>query len=58
MEKRKYKYGAIELEAEVSRSPEDIRRIWSTIYADLKNAQIVEHEDGSVEFVETPGTKG
>jgi hypothetical protein len=56
-EKRTYRYGNLEMKYDADYSPEEVRRIWATIYPDLKKADIRER-DGYVEFVERPGTKG
>jgi len=57
MEKRKYKYGDLEVMVDASLTPEQVREHWASIYPELSHANIVDR-DGVVEFVETNGTKG
>jgi hypothetical protein len=56
--KRTYVYGNLEMQYDASKTPQEVQRIWSAIYPDLRNARIVERPDGSIEFTERPGTKG
>lgn len=56
-EKRLYIYGNIEMKFDADLQPDEVRQIWSSIYPDLKTADIVDRGD-CVEFVERPGTKG
>jgi PRTRC genetic system protein C len=56
--KRTYVYGNMEMQYDSSKTPEEVRRIWASIYPDLLNANITERPDGSVEFTERPGMKG
>lgn len=55
--KRTYVYGNLEIKYDANLSPEEVQRIWASIYPELKNARIVDRGD-HVEFVEQPGTKG
>ena len=55
--KRTYRYGNLEMKYDAEHSPEEVRRIWATIYPDLKKADIRDRGE-FVEFVERPGTKG
>lgn len=55
--KRTYVYGNLEIKYDASLTPEEVQRIWASIYPELKNSRIIDHGD-YVEFVEQPGTKG
>lgn len=58
MEKRKYKYGDLEVLIDSSLTPAQVKENWASIYPELQHANIVENADGSVEFTEKAGTKG
>lgn len=57
-EKRTYRYGTLEVEYDASTPIEEVKAAWAGIYADLANADSIQHEDGTVEFVVRAGTKG
>lgn len=58
MEKRKYKFDHLEVLVDAGLTPQEVRDNWASIYPELLHANIVEHDDGSVEFVERGGEKG
>jgi len=58
MATKTYKYGTLQVELEEELTSEQVRDFWSSIYPELKNASIEEHDDGSIEFVERAGEKG
>ena len=58
MEKRKYKYGDLEVLIDASLTPTQVRDNWATIYPELQHAGFVMREDGSVEFTEKAADKG
>jgi PRTRC genetic system protein C len=58
MEKRKYKYGDIEVMIDANLTPEQVKENWAVIYPELGHASIEQLGDGTVEFVERAGEKG
>jgi hypothetical protein len=58
MEKRIYKYGDLEVQIDASLTPQTVRENWASIYPELLHANIVEKDDGSVEFTQKAADKG
>lgn len=58
MDKRKYKYGDLEVMINATLTPTQVRDNWAAIYPELLHANIEFKEDGSVEFTERAATKG
>jgi len=57
MEKRKYKYGNLEVFMDASIPVDEVKAKWAIIYPELAHASVSEH-DGVVEFTEQSARKG
>ncbi len=55
---RKYIYEGEEIFVDASLTPQQVREVWSEVYAGVANAEIYENDDNSVTFRRTGGTKG
>jgi len=56
--KRTYRYGTITVEHDADVPISQVQEAWASLYPDLTNAEAIEHDDNSVEFVVRAGTKG
>jgi hypothetical protein len=57
MEKKKYKYGTVEVYVDASMPVADVKAKLAIIYPVLAHASVSEH-DGIVEFIEQDANKG
>ena len=55
---KKYIFEGEEIFVDGNFTAQQVREIWSEVYAGIANAEIRENEDGSVTFFRSGGTKG
>ena len=55
---RKYIFEGEEIFVSADLTPQEVREVWSEVYAGIASAEIRENDDGSITFFRSGGTKG